>query len=170
MGMDNKIDNIFTKETSDLSFLVAKGKFSCPSEPERQRVWRERDILLTQCADGKNPDVIALTRQIQDLDKLIDKERYDLEHKHVKNLATAIFMRIKEHGDVKVRSIGAKATYNAVKSIAIASNNCSAIGVDLNFGTFFDDGNLGHLRDKGHVNNITAILFKLKGFVDKQGD
>ncbi len=93
-----------------------------------------------------------------------DEERRAARTLHVKGLATAIFKAMSHHGYATIRSIGEAASYNAVKSIAIASGSCKSQGLDLCFEVSFDEGNLGSLRKPGHVEKVTAIVFSLKGY------
>ena len=93
-----------------------------------------------------------------------DVERKSLEKEHVKKLASAIFMSLRRHGYAKVRAVGPYANYNAVKALTIAMGYCAPKGIDLCFVPSFDEGNLGALRDEGHVETVTAILYSVKGF------
>lgn len=95
-----------------------------------------------------------------------EKDRKVAEKQHVKSLANAIFMALSKHGDVSIRTIGARASYNATKSIAIATGTCATKGIDLCFTMSFDEGDLGDLRGSGHVESVTALKFKLRGYND----
>ena len=93
-----------------------------------------------------------------------DEERHAARTVHVKGLATAIYKAMSHHGYATIRAIGESASYNAVKSIAIASGLCKPQGLDLCFEVSFDEGNIGSLRKPGHVEKVTAIVFSLKGY------
>jgi stage V sporulation protein SpoVS len=92
------------------------------------------------------------------------------EKVHVKGLASAIFMSLMNHGDVKLRSVGRGASYNAIKAAAIAGGYCRSKHVDICWDSSFDEGNLGQLQQGNHVQNVTAILSRLKGFVKDAKD
>lgn len=151
----------FTEKRLDPGFLVAKGRFRVLSEEQREKLSERRDTLIRDTGDGAHPKVVALTRQIDVINKQIDKERRQAERDHVKQLASAIYMTMSKWGDARVRAVGRSATYNAVKSIAIASGHCKQKGIELCFDICFDEGNLGGLRGKGHVESVTAMLFNL---------
>lgn len=153
----------------DPGFLVAKGRFVSRLESDRQQKFRDRDDLLRSGQSGESLEVVELTRLINDLDKQIDFDRKMMEKDHVKSLAGAIFMTMSDCGYANIRAVGRNASYNAVKAIAIATLNCQSRGIDLCFSVVFDEGNLGHLRKDGHVQNVTAILYKLKGYKDWKG-
>lgn len=140
----------FQERESDPGFLVAKGRFSCQSERNLQE-------LLRSGTKTDDPRILDLKCQIDD-------ERSVLEKKHVKDLASAIFMAVTNHGYATIRCIGRNATYNACKAMAIARGYCYSKGVDLRFGPSFDEGNLGNLRNDAHVKNVTALVFTLEGF------
>ena len=103
-----------------------------------------------------------------------DEEKKNARTRHVKSLASAIFMAMSNHGYATIRAIGESASYNAVKAIAIASGHCKPKGIDLCFEVSFDEGNIGKLRKSDHVNSVTAIVFSLKGYKawteDKKGE
>jgi len=90
------------------------------------------------------------------------EEQKVAEKIHVKKLANAIFMALQNHGYADVRAVGRNATYNAVKALTIASGYCKPKNVDLVFQSSFDEGNLGVLRNKTHIQNVTAMLFSVK--------
>lgn len=158
----------FPTSANDPGFLVAKGRFRCDSERQRDDSFRERDDLIRQGISPASDQVISLTQSIDNLNKTIDSERDFLERKHVKSLASAIFMAMTNHGYANVRAVGRAATYNAVKSIAIAEEYCKSKDMDPRCDIKFDEGNLGSLRSKTHVQSVTAMLFKLKDVNRKQ--
>jgi len=92
------------------------------------------------------------------------EERRNAEKDHVKRLAFAIFRALSRHGYVTIRAVGPFANHNAVKALTIATGYCAPKGIDLCFTPAFDEGNLGDLRDVSHVENVTAILYSVKGF------
>ncbi len=151
----------FTEKSSDPGFLVAKGRFRVPAEKQRDKLSERRDALIRDTGDGAHPQVVALCRQIDVINKQIDHDRRHAERTHVKQLASAIYMTMSKWGDARIRAVGKAATYNAVKSIAIASGHCRQKGIELCFDVCFDEGNLGNLRGVGHVETVTAMLFNL---------
>lgn len=154
----------FRDKIKDPGFLVSKGRFIAISEQERNILFDERDNLLRAGQSGDSLEVVALTRNIGKLNKQVDEERRKLEKEHIKNLASAIFMAMSNHGYANIRAVGRNATYNAIKSITIASGYCKTKGIDVCFEVSFDEGNLGMLRNKHHVQSVTAMMFKLKGY------
>lgn len=145
------------------NFLVAKGGFHPEKETIKDEKWRERDRLIREHGDGAHPEVIALTQEISQLEREIHKEAKSMEKAHVKKLSSAIFMTIRNSKFVHIRCVGNRATYNAVKAIAIATGYCKAKGIDLYCQPSFDEGNIGKLQSSSHVGSVTAILFTLKG-------
>lgn len=85
------------------------------------------------------------------------------ERQHVKSLASAIFMSLMNYGDTKIRSVGRSATYNSIKAVAIASGYCAAKEMEISWESGFEEGNIGELRQEGHVQNVTALMIKMKG-------
>lgn len=146
----------FKEKESDPGFLVAKGRFVSLFEKDLQS-------LLRSGVRTDDDRIITLKDKI-------DSERRDLEKKHVKELASAIFMAVMNHGYATIRCIGRNATYNACKAMAIARGNCYTKGVKLNFGPTFDEGNLGQLRNSSHVENVTALVFSVESFSDIKPD
>ena len=140
----------FKEKEGDPGFLVAKGRFTTPSE-------RELQALVHSGVKTDDP-------RIFDLKKHVDSERRVLEKKHVKDLASAIYMAVSNHGYATIRCIGRNAAYNANKAIAVATGYCATKGIKLTFGLSFDEGNLGMLRHEGHVENVTALVFTLEGY------
>lgn len=155
---------------SDPGFLVGRGKFVSPREEERSNIFRSRDQLLRDGQPGDSLEVINLTKEIDALDKIIDSDRRKMEREHVKSLASAIFMSMSHHGYATIRAVGRNANYNTIKSIAIARGYCHDKGIDLCFDVSFDEGNLGALKNKNHVENVTAIVYNLKGYKDWQSE
>lgn len=130
-------------------FLVAKGRFVSHYQ-------RELESLLAQ-------GVSTTDNRIYELKQQCDKERKNLEKIHVKQLAFAIVESVKKHNIAIVRCIGRDACYNASKSIAIALNKfMTQYQAILNVEICFDEGNLGTLQKEGHVQNVTALLYKVK--------
>lgn len=156
----------FRDSRQDPGLLVAKGRFIPPQEEDRSRLFRERDQLLRDGYAGHSLEVIELTRQIDSLDKEIDRARREMERDHVKSLASAIFMAMSRCGYANIRAVGRNANYNAVKSIAIATGYCRQKEIDVCFEVVFDEGNLGALRKQNHVQSVTAMMYKLKGYKD----
>ena len=101
-----------------------------------------------------------------------DDSRKNTEKQHVKKLASAIFMAMTNHGYASIRAVGPFANYNALKAITIATGYCAPKGIDLCWSSSFDEGNLGDLRQSGHVNSVTAMLYTVKGYKEwsKEGD
>ncbi len=93
-----------------------------------------------------------------------DDDRKNAEKKHVKKLASAIFMAMSNHGYATIRAVGPFANYNAVKAITIAMGYCAPKGIELCFVPSFDEGNLGSLRQEGHVDGVTAMVYSVKGY------
>ncbi len=149
-------------ENTDPGFLAAKGRFRVPAEKDRSKLFQDRDILLKGGRAGDDVAVVALTKGIDALGKLIDKDRENLESQHVKKLANAIIMTTDRNGYANVRAIGMRATYNAIKSICLASLYCNEKGIRLIWESTFDRGNLGDLRSPNHVEKVSAMFFKLK--------
>lgn len=140
----------FKEKEGDPGFLVAKGRFMAPSEKELKQLMKGG----VQTTDPRIPE----------LKQRIDDERRQLEKKHVKDLASAVFMAISNHGYATIRCIGRNANYNAIKAMTVANGYCATKGIRLTFTPSFDQGNLGGLRNDQHVNNVTAIIFTLEGF------
>jgi stage V sporulation protein SpoVS len=140
----------FKEKEGDPGFLVAKGRFLAPSENE-----------LKQLLKG---EVKTNDPRIPELKRKIDDERHQLEKRHVKDLASAVFMAISNHGYATIRCIGRNANYNAIKAMTIANGYCVTKGIRLTFTPSFDQGNLGMLRNEQHVANVTAIIFTLEGY------
>lgn len=86
------------------------------------------------------------------------------EKKHVKKLASAIFMAMTNHGYANIRAVGPFANYNAIKAITIATGYCAPKGIELCWTSAFDEGNLGDLRQDGHVDTVTAMMYSVKGY------
>ena len=139
----------FQEKAGDPGFLVAKGRFHTAADKELKR-------LISEGVATSDPRLPALRKNI-------DSERRFAEKKHVKTLASAIFMAVSNHGYATIRCIGRNACYNASKAIAIATGYCATKGVNLQFGISFDEGNLGSLRQQQHVANVTALVFALEG-------
>ncbi len=95
-----------------------------------------------------------------------EQDKRDARKTHIKSLASAIFMAMSNHGYATIRAIGESASYNAIKSITIASGYLAPKGVELCWQSFFDEGNLGVCREPSHVETVTAMVFKLKSFKD----
>lgn len=146
---------------NDPGFLVAKGRFRVDMESDRDVLFGKRDQLLLSGYAGDSSEVVQITKHIEQLENQIDTEQYHLQRTHVKHLASAIFMAISNHGHASVRAVGRNATYNAVKAIAIARGYCKAQNAEVCSEISFDEGNLGALRSKSHVETVTAILFTL---------
>lgn len=132
----------FENKEDDPGFLVAKGKF-------HSKVLKE----------GQKPG----ESQSEFEDRVHDEQR-QLEKAHVKSLASAIFMAMSNCGYATIRAVGRNASYNALKSIAIAKSYCAPKGVELCWDVSFDEGNLGALRNNKHVTTVTAMLFSVRGF------
>ena len=73
--------------------------------------------------------------------------RHSARTAHVKSLANAIFKSMSHHGYATIRAIGEAASYNAIKSIAIASGLCKSQGIDLCFEVSF----VPHRRRTGEI-------------------
>jgi stage V sporulation protein SpoVS len=93
-----------------------------------------------------------------------EKEQKNKEKIHVKKLASAIFMACVNHGYATIRTVGPFASYNASRAIAIASGYCASKGIELCFNVHFDEGNIGQIRREGHVENVNALKYSVKGF------
>lgn len=143
-------NSTFKGKESDPGFLAAKGRFFTPSENRLKQ-------LISSGTTTSDP-------RISDLKNQIDQERSALEKKHVKDLSSAIVRSLTNYGYATLRCIGRNAAYNACKAIAIARGHCAAKGIELRFSLSFDEGNLGELRDKTHVENVTALVFTLESF------
>lgn len=85
------------------------------------------------------------------------------EKQHVKSLASAMFMSLMNYGETKVRTIGRSASYNAIKACAIASGYCYSKEMDISWESVFEEGDIGELKQEGHVTNVTALMIKMKG-------
>ena len=93
-----------------------------------------------------------------------EQEKKEKEKIHVKKLASAIFMACVNHGYATIRTVGPFASYNASRAIVIASGYCASKGIELCFNVHFDEGNLGQIRQEGHVENVNALKYSVKGF------
>ena len=98
------------------------------------------------------------------------EEAKKAERSHVKKLASAVFMALTNHGYATIRAVGPFANYNAVKAYIIATGYCAPKGIDLCFTVSFDEGNLGPRRKEGHVDNVVATVYSIKGYKDWSGD
>ncbi len=146
----------FKEKEGDPGFLVAKGRFVAPSESDLKTLMRS--------------SVATTDPRIPDLKRKIDDERRHLEKKHVKDLASAVFMAVSNHGYATIRCIGRNANYNAIKAMSIANGYCATKGIRLTFTPSFDQGNIGALRSHQHVDNVTAIIFTLEGYKTSDPD
>ena len=99
-----------------------------------------------------------------------DSERATAEKNHVHKLANAIFMAISNHGYANIRCIGRNAAYNAIKAIAVAKGPLAPKGITLLWDVSFEDGNLGELRNKEHVSEVTALVFSVRDFKENQNE
>ncbi len=160
----SKTTGSFQTKKNDPGFLVSKGRFYSPHEESRSKLFHEREQLLLQGKAGDSIEVVGLTHQINDLESEIDRDRRHLEKDHVKNLASAIFMAMSNHGYANIRAVGRNANYNAIKAIAISEGYCKTKGIDVCFDVCFDEGNLGALRNQHHVQTVTAMMFRLKDY------
>jgi stage V sporulation protein SpoVS len=152
------------QKPTDAGFLVAKGRFESPSDTERKKLSMQRDEKLMSGVAPDDSHVIEMTRQIDWLGKTSRKEKMDLEKRHIQKLASAIFMSCTNNGYATVRAVGGRATYNALKAYGLANRFCKEKGIELCFDVELDKGNIGQLKDKGHVANVTAMLLKVKDF------
>lgn len=92
-----------------------------------------------------------------------DKEQRKIQEKnHRSKLANAIYMAITNHGYAHVRAIGTEAIANAIRSITSATERCHKKGISLMWDSVIDKGNLGQLRQSGHVQDVTAYSFRIK--------
>lgn len=93
-------------------------------------------------------------------------ERDMQEKDHRTKLANAIYMAISNHGYANVRAIGTNAIANAVKAITSVTERCGKKGISLMWESAIEKGNLGPVRDPGHVQDVTAYSFRIKQWVD----
>ena len=93
-----------------------------------------------------------------------ESERKSAEKTHVKKLANAIFRAMTNHGYASIRAVGPFANYNALKAITISAGHCAPKGIELCWTSAFEEGNLGNLRQAGHVDTVTAMLYSVKGY------
>ncbi len=99
------------------------------------------------------------------------KEEREMQEKdHRSKLANAIYMAIINHGYAHVRAIGTGAIANAVRSITLATDRCSKKGISLMWDSVMDKGNLGPIRQSGHVKDVTAYSFRLKHWEEVNSD
>jgi len=96
------------------------------------------------------------------------EKRESQEKSHRSKLANAIYMSIMNHGYANIRAVGSNAIANAVRSITSTTERCFKKNIYLYWGISVDKGNLGPLRQEGHVHNVTAYTFKLQHFEDKK--
>lgn len=89
------------------------------------------------------------------------EERNDKEAAHRSKLANAIYMAIINHGYAHVRAIGTSAIANAVRAITSSTERCRKKGIALMWDTVINKGNLGPMRQQGHVKDVTAYLFRI---------
>jgi len=96
------------------------------------------------------------------------EEKTKKEKTHVNQLSNAILTTIANHGHVNVRTIGKSATANAVKAITIATATCALNGIKLYWESVFDKGNLGKMENESHVQDVSAVVFKVSKWEDVQ--
>lgn len=94
--------------------------------------------------------------------------RESKEKEHRDKLANAIYMAIKHHGYASVRAIGTRAIANAVRSITSASDKLRNQGVSLSWESIIEKGNLGPVREEGHVKNVSAYCFRVSDWKNIQ--
>lgn len=154
----------FQQEKKDPGFLAAKGNFKSMLQGDKEAIFRKRDHLLTnQGLAGDSPEVVALTKQLHDLEQQISQEQDTLERKHIKKLAGAIFMAVSKHKYANIRAIGDRAVYNAVRAYEIADGYCLKENLQIFIKSIEkSEGNMGSLRNSYHVSNVTAYLFKIE--------
>lgn len=148
---------------SDPTFLVAKGKFEVPAQRELTDLLAQcKEKILSEGLEPNHPDVVALQEKAKWVESRIEVEQKQAERTHIKKLASAISMAIANHGRATLRSVGQRASYNAQKAVAIATEYCDSRGLELCARHEFDSGNIGKLQETGHAQNVTAMVFKLQ--------
>lgn len=95
-----------------------------------------------------------------------DDDRQELRRKHVKKLASAIFMAMTNHGYATIRAVGPFANDNAVKALTLATGYCASRGIELCWTSSESTGNLGRLRKEGHVDSVSATCYTIKDWKD----
>lgn len=95
-----------------------------------------------------------------------ENERKSAEKQHIKKLASAIFMAMTNHGYAIIRAVGPFANHNAVKALTVATGYCAPKGISLCWVSSFDEGNLGRLRQEGHVESVNATVYKVRDWKD----
>lgn len=98
------------------------------------------------------------------------QERYEAERSHRLKLGNAIYMAMINHGNAVIRAIGSSAIANAVRAITIAGAKCKLNGIDIVWDSCFDTGSLQPLNNEAETVNVTAILFRLRGFNEIEGE
>lgn len=93
-------------------------------------------------------------------------EKDNKEKDHRNKLANAVYMAIVNHGYAHIRAIGTNAIANAVRAIVLASERCKKRDVSLMWECILEKGNLGPIREGGHVQNVVAYTFKIKDWVE----
>jgi len=93
-----------------------------------------------------------------------DEYRFAQEKEHISKLSDAIFMAINKHGYAQIRAIGARAIANAVRAITNVTERCKKRNVRLLWESVVEKGNLGPIRNEGHVSDVVAYLFTIKHF------
>ena len=95
-----------------------------------------------------------------------EEEKQELRRKHIKKLASAIFMAMTNHGYATIRAVGPYANDNAVKALTIATGYCAPKGIELCWVSSESTGNLGRLRKVGHVDSVSATSYTVKDWKD----
>lgn len=97
----------------------------------------------------------------EDLDERLEKEK-----DHRSKLANAVYMAMRNHGYATIRAIGTNAIANAVRSITMATERCHRKGISLSWESVVEKGNLGPIRSKNHVQDVTAYCFRIKAWTE----
>lgn len=92
------------------------------------------------------------------------EEQKDAQRRHIKKLASAIYMAMYNHGYASIRAVGDRAIANAAWALAKAQGFCAVKGIEPCFIVHEDFGNLGPIRNKNHVQGVKCLTFELKGF------
>lgn len=163
--MNNNTDRKFKPfhgVNNDPAFLVAKGRFDVPAQTELTNILdRCKHLILVDGLKPDHPDIKLLQEKAKQAEQRIEAEQKLAERRHIKKLASAVSMAIMHHGRATLRSVGQRASYNAQKAVAIATEYCEQKGIEICSKHEFDSGNIGTLQETSHAQNVTAMLLKL---------
>lgn len=147
---------------NDPYFFVARARFETEAQFKINNLLEKSKRMIQE--EKIQPDaeeILAIKEEILALEPFIEKQQKQQEKQHVKRLASQIFHSLVEQGRAVVRSVGCRASYNALKAIAIMEYQLTKAGGDYTCRMRFDTGNIGDLQDVEHSQNVTAMVFEL---------